>query len=74
MLVRDGEIYAAEVLELAVSRANAVNPAINCIVEKLYDRARHEANAGLPKGPFTGSQRPRDGAEGHSDHTGPSLL
>lgn len=53
-LVRDGDISAAEVLELAVSRANAVNPAINCIVEELFDRARHETKAGLPQGPFTG--------------------
>ena len=53
-LVRDGDISAAEVLELAVSRANAVNPMINCIVEELYDRARLQVKAGLPQGPFTG--------------------
>lgn len=53
-LVRDGDISAAEVLELAIGRANAVNPDINCIVEKLYDRARHEAGTSLPQGPFTG--------------------
>lgn len=53
-MVRDRDISAAEVLELAISRANAVNPGINCIVEKLYDRARREAGTGLPKGPFTG--------------------
>lgn len=53
-LVRDGDITAAEVLELAINRANEVNPEINCIVEKLYDRARHKAGAGLPQGPFTG--------------------
>ncbi|MCB1690486.1 MAG: amidase [Halioglobus sp.] len=53
-LVREGEISATEVLEMAISRANAVNPEINCIVEQLYDRARHEARKGLPQGPFTG--------------------
>ncbi|MEZ5573835.1 MAG: amidase [Halioglobus sp.] len=53
-MVRDGEISATELLELAISRANAVNPQINCIVEELYDRARHDANAGLPQGTFTG--------------------
>ena len=53
-LVRDGDISAAELLELAIGRANVVNPDINCIVEKLYDRARHEAGTSLPRGPFTG--------------------
>jgi len=53
-LVNDGDITAAEVLEVAISRANAVNPEINCIVEKLYERARHESRTGLPQGPFTG--------------------
>jgi amidase len=53
-LVRDGDITAVEVLELAISRANAVNPEVNCIVEKLYDRARREVVADLPPGPFSG--------------------
>ena len=37
-LVRDGEISTTEVLELAISAANAVNPQINCIVER-YQQA-----------------------------------
>jgi Asp-tRNA(Asn)/Glu-tRNA(Gln) amidotransferase A subunit family amidase len=53
-MIRDGDISAAEVLEMAIGRANAVNPDINCIVEKLYDRARLEVGTSLPQGPFTG--------------------
>lgn len=53
-LVREGDITAAEVLDLAISTANAVNPGINCIVEELYGRARQEVDRGLPQGPFTG--------------------
>lgn len=53
-LVRDGDISPTEVLQLAIERANAVNPEINCIVEELYDRARHKIETGLPQGPFTG--------------------
>jgi Asp-tRNA(Asn)/Glu-tRNA(Gln) amidotransferase A subunit family amidase len=53
-LVKDKEISAAELLELAIARAEAINPAINCIVEKLYDRARTEVSQGLPAGPFSG--------------------
>lgn len=53
-LVRDGDVSALEILELAVNRATAVNPTINCIVEKLYDRAAQQIKAGLPAGPFAG--------------------
>ncbi|MEE4662165.1 MAG: amidase family protein [Halieaceae bacterium] len=53
-LVRKGEVTAAEVLEMAILRAQAVNPAINAIVEQLYDRARAAVKQPLPKGPFTG--------------------
>ncbi len=53
-LVRKGEVTASELLELAILRANAVNPQINCIVEKLYDRARRQAGGTLVQGLFTG--------------------
>ena len=53
-LVRDGEVSALEVLELAITRANAVNPTINCIVEELYDRARLATKDGVHNGPFHG--------------------
>jgi amidase len=53
-LVNDRDVSPSELLELAIARANAVNPEINCIVEELYDRARREASEGLPQGPFTG--------------------
>ncbi|MAL95533.1 MAG: amidase [Haliea sp.] len=52
--VRRGDFTALEVLETAIARAEAVNPKINCLVEKLYDRARASVRAGLPEGPFTG--------------------
>lgn len=53
-LVRRGEVSAPEVLELAIARAEAVNPDLNCIVEKLYDQARRTAKGPLPDGPFAG--------------------
>lgn len=53
-LIRDREVSAAEVLELALGRASIVNPKINCIVEQLYARARGKIKSGLPQGPFTG--------------------
>jgi amidase len=53
-LVHKGDVSAMELLEIAISRSEAVNPGINCLVEKLYDYARSSVNTGLPQGPFTG--------------------
>jgi len=46
-LIRDRTVSATEVLEAAISRADAVNPRINAIVERLDDRARAAAAVGL---------------------------
>lgn len=53
-LVRKGETTAAELLDIAVARTNAVNPAINAVVDVFADKARAAIAAGLPDGPFTG--------------------
>lgn len=53
-LVNKGDMSAAELLEIAIERSEAVNPSINCVVEKLYDRARVMAKGDIPQGPFTG--------------------
>ena len=39
-LVNAGEVTPAEVLEAAVERVEARNPAVNAVVSRLYDRAR----------------------------------
>ena len=39
-LIAKGEVSAKEVLETAIARAEAVNPKINAIVHKQYERAR----------------------------------
>ncbi len=41
--VRRGDVSALELIEAAIARAEAVNPAINAIAAKLYDRARDAA-------------------------------
>lgn len=53
-LIRNGDTCAGELLDMAISRAEAVNPAINAIITPLYDHARDQIDAGLPDGPFTG--------------------
>jgi len=53
VLIRDGSLTAAEVLEAAIARAEAVNPSINAIVDTLFDEARERAEHPF-SGPFTG--------------------
>ncbi|WP_158256719.1 amidase [Pseudomonas sp. MYb185] len=53
-LVRDGQVSAAELLELAIARTEQVNPSINAVVIKHYEAARKLASASIPEGPFRG--------------------
>ena len=53
-LVKAGEVSATEVLDAAIARVEARNPAINAVVMELYDLAAQAIAAGLPDGPFTG--------------------
>ncbi|WP_158227148.1 amidase [Mangrovitalea sediminis] len=52
--VRRGDVTAEALLELAIGRAEAVNPRINAIITPLYERARSQLRQGLPDGDFTG--------------------
>lgn len=53
-LVRSGQVSAAELLETAVARIEAVNPALNAVVRTRYDAARREAAQVDPRAPFCG--------------------
>ena len=53
-LIKAGEVSATEVLEAAIARVEARNPAVNAVVTKLYDEAAQAIEAGLPEGPFAG--------------------
>lgn len=53
-LVRRRQVRPEEVLEAAIARVEARNPAVNAVVSRLYDEARAAIRAGLPVGPFTG--------------------
>jgi amidase len=52
-LVAAGEVCAAELLEEAIARAEKVNPALNALIYKDYERAR-EAAKQPSRGPFAG--------------------
>ncbi|THD61376.1 amidase [Phenylobacterium sp.] len=51
--IRRGEITAAEVVETAIRRAEAMQGALNFVVNSDFDRALAKAKAG-PTGPFAG--------------------
>jgi amidase len=53
-LVKSGQVSATEVLDAAVERVEARNPAVNAVVAKLYDHGKKQIADGLPDGSFKG--------------------
>ncbi|MGI9155101.1 MAG: amidase family protein, partial [Marmoricola sp.] len=51
--LRSGEVSASEVVEAAVARAEALQPTLNAVAYRAYDRARFEAASPRP-GWFSG--------------------
>lgn len=52
-LVKNKEVQASELLEIAIARTEAVNPTVNAINNKLYDLGRNTAKNSI-KGDFEG--------------------
>jgi amidase len=52
-LVRTGELSAAELVEAAITRIEALNPALNAVVTPLFDQALATSRRPL-RGPFAG--------------------
>ncbi|MDB5493337.1 MAG: 6-aminohexanoate-cyclic-dimer hydrolase, partial [Phenylobacterium sp.] len=53
-MIRRGEVSAAEVVQAAIARAEALQPVLNFIVNSDFDRAIAKAKTGSPAGPFGG--------------------
>jgi amidase len=53
-LVQRGEISALELVDDAIARIERVNPSLNAVIHKHFERARKQAAATLPDGPFRG--------------------
>jgi amidase len=53
-LVRRGEISAVELVEAAIARIERLNPLLNAVVIREYERALDAARRAIPAGPFTG--------------------
>ncbi|MEL0013536.1 MAG: amidase, partial [Alphaproteobacteria bacterium] len=53
-LVAVGDVTASELMEAAIARCEARNPALNAVVQKLYEMGRDFAGVELPKSPIAG--------------------
>jgi len=53
-LVRNRDVKPLELVDEAIDRAEKLNPKLNFVVYRDYDRARETAKGVLPKGPFSG--------------------
>lgn len=53
-LVRRKQVTPGELLEAAIERVEARNPAINAVTMQLYDYGKRAIAEGLPDGPFRG--------------------
>ena len=53
-LVQRKEVSPSELVEAAIERVEARNPRLNAVVGRSYERARRQAGAELPAGPFRG--------------------
>ena len=47
-LIRKGEITPRELVEITIERIERVNPRLNAVIHKLYDRARMESEKRSP--------------------------
>src|SRR5216684_1396153 len=52
--IKKKKLSAREAVEVAIARAEALNPKLNAIIFKAYDEARAAAIGKLAKGPFSG--------------------
>ena len=53
-LVKKGEVSPLELVDASIKRIEEVNPKINAVIHKHFDRARKQAQTNLPDGPFKG--------------------
>ncbi len=53
-LVRRNEVHPRELVEQAIDRIERLDPQLNVMVHRQYERARDDAGRALPDGPFRG--------------------
>jgi amidase len=53
-LVRRGEASPLELVSAAIARIERLDPRLNAVIHRMFDRARRAASGPLPDGPFRG--------------------
>jgi amidase len=53
-LVRGGDVHPTELVEAAIARIERLDPQINAVIHRQFERALADAAGTLPEGPFTG--------------------
>ena len=53
-LVRNGDVSAIELVDAAIARIERLDPQLNAVILRRFERVRAEARTGLPEGPFRG--------------------
>ncbi len=53
-LVRGGEASPLELVDAAIATIEALDPQVNAVIHRQFERARDEAGGDLPDGPFRG--------------------
>jgi amidase len=53
-LIRRREISPRDAVQAAIGRIEAVNPQLNAVVLRMFDRALGDADGDIPDGPFRG--------------------
>lgn len=53
-LIRGGDVSSAELVELSIAQIEKLNPQVNAVIHEHFERARAQARAPLPGGPFRG--------------------
>jgi len=55
MLIRTKQITPGELVEETIRKIEAINPKLNAVIYKVYERARERASAALGSGPLAGA-------------------
>src|ERR1035437_2312020 len=53
-LVRRGEVAPLELVQAAIERIERINPKLNAVIHRSFERAMAQARSGPPDGPFCG--------------------
>ncbi len=53
-LVRRGDVKPAELVDAAIARTERLNPALNAVIHRQFERARRDAAEAPLDGPFPG--------------------